>query len=67
VTDIKIGDRLKDNDPRMTGRVLTVLLLLHDRVYAHDSRGRYNWYQRKRIYTDAKPRRSGFSRIEAAK
>ncbi len=63
--ELKVGDRIKDNDPRMRhDRVLTILELLPNGVYAEDSRGRVYPILLRRIYTDGKPRRSGFSLCE---
>lgn len=59
----KVGDRMKDNDPRMSGRVLTVTEVLPNGVAAIDSIGRIRLYLRKHIHTDGKTRRSGFSLI----
>lgn len=62
-----VGDRIKDNDPRMPDRVLMVInISVLSGVYAQDRHGRCNWYRRDRIFTDSKPRRTGFSRVEAA-
>lgn len=60
---IKIGDRLKDNDPRMGNRVLTVTEILPNGVAARDCSGRVFQYLRNRLHTDGKPRRSGMSVI----
>lgn len=60
--EIRVGDKIRDNDPRMRGRVLTVVEVLPERVLAR-------WYARpsrilrRRIYTDDKPRRTGFSLV----
>lgn len=64
MTEIKVGDRLKDNDPRMSGRVLTITDVLPNGVSAVDSSGRVFLYLRKRIHTDGKPRKSGLSLIK---
>ena len=63
--EIKVGDRLKDNDPRMGNRVLTVTEILPNGVAARDRSGRVFLYLRKRLHTDGKRRRSGLNVIGA--
>ena len=63
---ICVGDRIADNDPRMKGRILLVASIADEKVTALDSRARPFEILRKRIHTDNKTRRSGFSRIGAA-
>ena len=62
-TEIKPGDKIRDNDPRESGRVLTVEHIADG--YAHCYRSPQSTYRTRirldRIYTDDKPRRSGFS------
>jgi hypothetical protein len=58
---MKIGDRMKDNDPRMGNRVLVITEILPNGVAAKDSIGRVRLYLRKHIHTDGKPRRGGFT------
>jgi hypothetical protein len=63
--ELKIGDRIKDNDPRMGDRVLVITDVSEDFVTAVTG----PWVsriQRKRIFTDGKPRRTGFSLVDAA-
>lgn len=61
-----VGDRIKDNDPRMSHhRVLTVSQVLPNGVAAH-TMGRVFCILRRRIHTDGKPRRSGFSLLPRA-
>lgn len=57
------GQRIKDNDPRMPHRVLTIIEILPNGVAAKDSAGRVRLYLRKSIHTDGRPRKSGFSLI----
>jgi len=66
--ELKVGDRIKDNDPRMGGRVLTIcaVALSGDYVRARDSIGFERMYMTSRIYMDSKPRRRGFTLLEAA-
>src|SRR5690348_16062103 len=60
------GTKLRDNDPRMNGRVVTLTGSRDKpRVYAMDRNGRYFKISRARIHTDGKPRRSGFSVVSA--
>jgi hypothetical protein len=61
--ELKVGDRIKDNDPRMPHRVLNITEILPNGVLAKDSMGNVRAYLRRRIYTDDKPRRTGFSLI----
>lgn len=61
---LNVGDILKDNDPRMPlTRALTVVKLLTNYVSVKDHAGRVFQLARKRIYTDEKQRRTGFTRI----
>ncbi len=63
---IKVGDRIKDNDPRMAHRVLTITAVgvvgTHgvDSVFAKAPTGQEVRIMATRIYSDGKPRRSGF-------
>ncbi len=61
---MKIGDKLKDNDPRMRNRVLTIVGILPNGVAAQDCRGKIRGYLGKHIHADGKPRRSGFSLVK---
>lgn len=63
---IKAGDKLKDNDPRMVGRELVVLEVGDTRVQCQHAK--YPsfpkvWIRIDRIHTDGKPRRSGFDLV----
>jgi len=68
---MKVGDLLHDNDPRMQPRTLKVVDLGvltengWDRVQAEDRQGRRYWIATRRIHSDGKQRRSGFT-LEAA-
>lgn len=65
--ELKIGDRIKDNDPRMgENRELTITEILPNCVYARDGAGKLRAYLRRSIYTDGKPRRSGFDLVKGA-
>jgi len=59
---IKVGDKIKDNDPRIGNRVLTVEAVSNTHVTACETSGvrRPVRIKKSRIYTDGKPRRSGF-------
>lgn len=62
--ELKVGDRIKDNDPRMSkNRVLTITAILPNGVQAEDSLGRRRLYLRKSIHTDGKLRRGGFDLV----
>lgn len=61
MSEIAVGDRIKDNDPRVGyGRELTVVEVLPYGVAAKDRSGRVFTILLRRIYTDGKPRRNGF-------
>jgi len=60
---IKVGDKLKDNDPRVGNRILTVREIGHGFVEAKAPSGRIVSIRTDRIHTDGKPRRSGFDLI----
>lgn len=64
--ELKIGDRIADNDPRFTPRVLTITDLTDRYVFAVTPRGHEVRIQRRRIYIDGKPRRTGFSLVPEA-
>jgi len=64
---IQIGDKLKDNDPRMgSNRVLVVTGVLPDRVVSVDSMGHKRRILLRRIFDDGKPRKSGFTFVREA-
>jgi hypothetical protein len=73
MNELKVGDRIKDNDPRMLNRVLTVTRIwwplsgdpLEAKAIADDGVGRPYPILLRRIYTDGKPRKSGFSLVTA--
>jgi hypothetical protein len=58
--DLKPGERIRDNDPRMESRVLVIRRVEEHRVTAQDSMGRTFGIQRQLIYNDGKQRKSGF-------
>lgn len=64
IQKIHPGDRIKDNDPRMSNRILQVAVVYADhgcwRVVACEGRRSFN-IRMDRIHTDGKPRRSGFT------
>lgn len=62
---LQIGDRIKDNDPRASHRVLTITEILPNGVRAVFA-AREVFILRRRIYTDGKPRRSGFALVTKA-
>ncbi len=62
--ELKVGDMIKDNDPRMVGRVLRITELLPHGVRATRGGGFPDvGIRRRSIFTDDKPRRTGFSVI----
>lgn len=62
MAELKIGDRIKDNDWRMGKREL-VIIELNDKYAICNSQIRL---MRERIFTDTKVRKTGFSRIGRA-
>lgn len=64
--ELKVGDKLRDNDPRMQHRsLLTIVRILPNGVLADDLSGRCFALLRRRIHTDGKPRRGGFDLVRA--
>ena len=65
--ELNVGDRIKDNDPRMGNRVLTVTAIEAGEVLAQSKSGfcRNIRISRKRIFIDGKPRRYGFNKVIA--
>ena len=63
VTEMKIGQKIKDNDPRVGNRVLKIIDVDGDYVIAQQGGLHSVRIRRDRIYTDGKPRRSGFTII----
>lgn len=61
--ELKVGDKLKDNDPRVVNRTVIVVEVLPNGVIATDTIGNKRTYLRHRIHTDGKPRKSGLSLI----
>ena len=60
---LSVGDEVRDNDPRMVGRVLTVVEITDNGIVAIDTARRKFRILRRRVYTDGRIRRGGFSRI----
>lgn len=61
---IKIGMKLKDNDPRNDHvRILEITHVFSDAVEAIGPSGRRSTISKKRIFSDGKPRKSGFDLI----
>jgi hypothetical protein len=58
---IQPGRRIKDNDYRMPHRTLTIVELLPYGVRATDISGRCFNILKRRIHTDGKPRKNGFT------
>jgi hypothetical protein len=62
--ELKVGDKLRDKDPRMSHRPqLTITQINPNGVTAATGLGRFVTILRRSIYTDGKPRRSGFMLI----
>lgn len=64
-SELKVGDRVRDNDPRMTPRTLIVDRIDGERVWLRGNLARQaqTIISRNRIFTDGKTRRSGWSVI----
>lgn len=61
---LKVGSRLKDNDPRFGVRIVTITALLPNGVEVlNPVLNRTTRIMAKFIHTDGKPRRSGFSLV----
>ncbi len=63
---IKVGDIFADNDPRMPGRVIQITYCAGSYFHAKCPMGRERAYSAKRLFTDGKQRKTGFTRVEAA-
>lgn len=66
---MKIGDKIKDNDPRVGDRILEITgfedgKFGEKRVLAKTPFGATVKIMMRRIHTDGKPRRSGFDLVE---
>ena len=62
--ELKVGDKLRDNDPRMSHRAqLTITHILPNGVQAQTGIGKSVRLLRRRIYTDGKLRRNGCSLV----
>ena len=59
--DLKVGLRIKDNDPRVSGRILTVGAIDERYVTATNVRGQSFRILRTRVFADSNARRTGFS------
>lgn len=64
---LKVGDRIKDNDYRMGNRILTIVVLAGEYVQVKDRNGHESRLLVRRIHTDDKLRKSGFSLIKGTK
>lgn len=65
--ELQVGDRIKDNDPRMAGRAPLIVRKVDGQyAYAESWRGREFRLLLNRIYTDDKARRTGFSLVKEA-
>lgn len=60
---LEVGDRIKDNDPRMPHRHLVIQSITDTHVVAKDTVSRTFKIRRKAIFLDAKSRRTGFTRL----
>lgn len=63
---LKVGDELKDNDPRVGVRIVEIVALLPDGVEVFNrATSRTTRISAKYIYTDEKLRRTGFSLLRS--
>lgn len=60
---IKVGSRLRDNDPRMRGRTVEIVELRPNGVIAKDASGREREYLSHRIFVDNKARKYGMNLV----
>lgn len=63
MVELQPGQRIRDNDPRMRGRVLVIQSVDCRYVTAVNPVGRLTRIQKCSVHPDAKPRRTGFSLI----
>ena len=61
---MKIGQKIKDNDPRVGNRILKIIDFDGDYVIAKQGGLHSVRIRNDRIYTDGKPRRNGFTLID---
>lgn len=62
--ELKVGDMIRDNDPRMKGRRhYQVAMIGVTHVYANLSALDEVRVKREKVYTDGKQRRSGWSLV----
>jgi hypothetical protein len=64
---LKVGTKLRDNDPRVGGTELMIARIEGEHAICYRGGKRTVKIQLKRIHCDGKPRRTGFSVVEAAK
>ena len=58
---MNVGQKIKDNDPRVGNRVLKIIDFDGDYVIAKQGNLHSVRIRADRIYSDGKPRRSGFA------
>ena len=58
------GDKIKDNDPRNPNRILTIIEFTDKSAICMTEDKRRCSIKLNRIYSDGKPRRSGFDLIQ---
>ena len=60
-----LGQKIKDNDPRMGNRILTIVGFVQGyRVLAEDNSKRKFRIRESRVFTDGKPRKYAFNLLE---
>lgn len=62
---LKVGDLIRDNDPRSTARTLKVTAIGDEKVLARRANRPEVAISLSRVYVDGKQRKSGWSRVEA--
>lgn len=63
IPSLEVGDRIKDNDPRMPHRHLVIQSINDTHAVAKDSVNRNFKIRRSAIFLDEKVRRTGFTRV----
>lgn len=65
MAELKVGDKIKDNDPRISwNRVLRVERIEAQFAYCSNTHGPNVRINVARIHSDGKPRRTGFSVVQ---
>lgn len=60
---IKVGSKIRDNDPRMKGRTLEIVKLYPNGIAAKDATGRVRIYLAHRVFVDNRARKYGMNLV----